>query len=343
MAQEPTIAPSIQLKEMRDYMNSRSSKLYTRKGTGVFCEESLQAAIDVAREIKHEQARDDQLRALYTIRAHPQPLYLYCDRFPRLKADHWNQAINVSSSIRPAFYCDRDVELDLAKAHLSGFVPVAANYGHDMPVLNDYLNRSLAGEIDLWADIASYMDTDMLPDAKARRKAAKRSYALVYGSSIGNYYYETLKAYASATGSEMATQDAVEGLTEHRVIKEVLDIREEIQAQINEDGGLEDATGRWIPLSAWNDVKDTEDRWRGALAYANCSYEQELMHTIFEKAIKEEESDGRPRFQIWLLQGDGLTIRLSRERHRKDVVCELKQRVKCRAKELGMSTALEVA
>ena len=343
MAQEPTITPSDQLKEMRDYMNGRSQKLFSRKGSGVFCEENLQPAIDVAKDITNEEVSDGQLRALYTIRAHPQPLYLYCDRFPRLKSDHWNQAINLKREIRSALYTGRDVELDLAKAHLSGFIPVARKLGYDMPMLREHLECSLVGDIDLWTDIASYMDDEMLPDAKARRKAAKKTYALVYGSSVNNYKYQMLKAYANAACTEMTTQDAVEDVTDHRVIEEILAVREEIQAQINADDGLEDAHGRFVSLSAWDDVKRKDDRWRGVLAYTNCSYEQELISAIFDVAIQEEESDGRPRFQIWLLQGDGLTIRLARPRYREDVVRELQRAVKARADELGMSTALEVA
>jgi hypothetical protein len=333
------------LTRIQDYMNGRGQSFFSHGSYGVFREENLQDAIDAARDIDDEGVRDQQLSYLYHARAHPQPLYKRCDRFPRLKADHWNQTINLASCVRPTLYCERDREVDLTKAHLAGFVAVAKSEGLEVPRLEKALDASLSGA-DLWRDIASYLDEKELPDAHARRSAVKKTYALVYGSSVANFLYELKKAYASATGTELKRDEAVEDVLDHPVIEEILQVRSEIEDRINEQGGLEAADSRFIPLSPWDDVKAMEDRWRGCLAYVNASYEMELMWEVFQIAIQEEEaateSGRRLRFQIWLLQGDGCTIRFRKERSAADVIRKMKEAVADRADELGMPAALEV-
>jgi hypothetical protein len=140
----------------------------------------------------------------------------------------------------------------------------------------------------------------------------------------------------------------VSGTLTHDALAEVLDVRDAIRDHINKAGGLEDAFGRFIPLTAWDGVKNDANRWRGVLAYVNCSYELALIYEVFKLAIEEQEwadekKSRRERFKVWLLQGDGLTIRIDRKQKHEPVIDKLQAAVKAKADELGMTTALERA
>jgi hypothetical protein len=167
----------------------------------------------------------------------------------------------------------------------------------------------------------------------------------VYGSSKNNTRYQMLKAYARETGI-WAEGESVDPIFESGLLEEIYRVRAQIRKRINEQGGLEDAFGRLVPLSAW-DGKKKEDRWRGVLAYVNASYELALIWECFEAAIEEkkwaaQKNSRRPRFRIWLLQGDGFTLRVDRKRDPEPIIERLKERVGKKAEELGMVTALSV-
>ena len=78
------------------------------------------------------------------------------------------------------------------------------------------------------------------------------------------------------------------------------------------------------------------------MAYVNASYEQELMAALFEEARDERERDGQTRFEVWLYQADGVTIRIDRRYSHANQIERLQKAVASRAEELGVPTELEV-
>jgi hypothetical protein len=340
---EPLIDPPESTRRIQSYLNGLKQTTFSHGGHGILRGERLDDAIwEVTSSIDSEQRRDEELRKLYWMRKFPQPLYLPCDRFPRLKADYYNQAMNLPSNVLRATYDERDYELDLSKAHLASYVPVARRYGLDVPVLEDYLDANLSGDMDLWTELASVFDTDVMDNAKARRKAVKRAYSAVYGSARQNLLYRILQKYGKVTGHFLDSFDPIEPLLSHPLMEELLATRDKLEVIINDREGLKDADGRFIPLSAWNETKDKENRWRGCMAYVNSSYEQKLMAAALDEAQAELERGSSPRFRIWLYQADGVTVRMGSKASHSNQIDRLQNAVADKADELGVPTELEV-
>lgn len=339
----PAVLPPEATRRMQSYLNGLHQKTFGHGAYGIFAPSEIDNALEKAQKtIAEEQRRDQERRKLYWMRKFPQPMYMACDRFPRLKADHHNQAMNLPSKILQAVYGERDYELDLSKAHLAGYVPTVERFGIDAPVLRQKLRAGREGEIDLWAKIGDTFDTGHMPDAEARRKAAKRLYSAPYGSTRENMLFEMLKEYGRVAGSYPTSFDAVNPCLQHPLVKELFQTREKLEAIITSQGGLEDATGRFIPLSKWDGVKDKENRWRGVMAYVNASYEQQIMASIFEEAEKEMDRERKTRFKIWLYQGDGVTIRVHRDYSHSPQIKRLQDAADEKADELGVPTKLEI-
>jgi hypothetical protein len=85
------------------------------------------------------------------------------------------------------------------------------------------------------------------------------------------------------------TTDAITPVFEHPLLEEIYRVRDDVAEHINEEGGMVDAFGRRIELSAWDGEKKPENRWRGVLAYVNCTYELALIYECFKLAIEERE------------------------------------------------------
>ena len=292
---------------------------------------------------------DAALRTLYWMREHPVPLYVSCDFSPRLKADHYNQAMNLQSQVRRALYTDRDVELDLDKAHMAALVRIARDRGVEMPVTERALRASLAGvgpdgaPFDLWADLADRFDADVLTDAGARRKTAKTAYAVVYGSEENNTLFSMAERYAELTG-DFHDFDPFRGVLDHPMMAEVLSVRDRLLALVEAEGGMADVEGRWIPTGSFDHKKRPE---RAVLSYVAASYEQALVAEAFKEASAEVEwaaavPGRRPRFKVWLYQADGFTLRLASKQVPGPVVRRLQDAVARKAAELGLVTALTV-
>ncbi|MCS4139578.1 hypothetical protein GGQ13_003033 [Salinibacter ruber] len=346
-ANEPVIEPPEATRQIQDYLNSLPQQYFGHGAHGNLRPKQLDKAIwTVADTINEEERRDQELRKLYWMRKFPQPLYLPCDRFPRLKADHHNQAMNLPSAVLRSTYTPRDYELDLSKAHLASYVPVAKREGLEVPTLERYLDANLEGDTgllaggDLWLDLASTLDLE--GPQSAQRKAVKRAYSAVYGSSRQNLLYQIYTEYAKLTGTYLENFDPLEPLLSHPLMEELLQTRDKLEAVITERGGLKDATGRFIPLSAWDETKDQENRWRGCMAYVNASYEQEIMAPIFRQGFDERTRDGKTRFRVWLYQADGATVRVHRDYAHSPQIERLQSAVAERAEELGVPTELEV-
>ena len=221
-------------------------------------------------------------------------------------------------------------------------------HGIDTPELGRHLQAELEDDTDLlaggdlWMELARACDTSILTNIEALRGAVKRLYSVPYGMKFSQVQHEILLDYAAYGGTYPGSHEPLAGLHSHPLIAELLETRETLREIIGEEHGLYDATGRFIPLSAWNETKDREDRWRGLMSYINASYETEIIGAAFEEAIKEKERDARTRFKIWLYQGDGFTIRVSSKASAQAQVRTLKQAVADKAEELGVPTELEV-
>jgi hypothetical protein len=244
--------------------------------------------------------------------------------------------------VRRAVYTERDYELDLSKAHLASYVPVAKREGLDVPVLRRYLRATMRGEIDLWDELAGALDADAMPDAAARRKAVKRAYGAVYGSTRDAMMFEILKEYRRQSGQAVGSFDPIRPLLRHELLQELFSTRERLEAIITSRGGLRDADGRFIPLGKWDETKEAGNRWRGVMAYVNASHEQRLMAAAFDAARAEEEREARSRFRIWLYQADGFTVRISSKAAHEPQIRRLQAAVSDEAERLGMPTKLEV-
>lgn len=348
--QDPIVEPPEAAKEIQEYLNGLDQQLFGHGGYGIFRPEQLAKASEAAADFREERRRDQAIRKLIQMRTHPQPLYKFCDRFPRHKADPYNQAMNLPPKLRRPIYTGRDYEVDLDKAHLACYVPVVRREGIEVPTLDKYLAANLQDDTgllergDLWWDLASTIDTDVFNNLSALRTAVKRAYSSVYGSTIQTMLFRIYELYASLTGHwpDEGIQP-LKAILMHPLMDELFDTRDKLEAILTSRGGLEDANGRFIPLKAWDEVKKKENRWRGCMAYVNCSFEQEIMYPIFREAKKERERDGHTWFKVWLYQGDGVTIRLHRKvRNHSKQIGRLQKAVKKRADDLGVPTRLEV-
>ncbi len=346
---EPRVDPPETTLKMKEYLNNIPSNIFTNGRYGIFGGDAFEKLAEKAREIPDEERRRLELRKIYQMRAFPKPLYAGCDRSPRLRADRYNQLMNLKTKLRKSLYDPtKDRELDLSKAHLASYVPTVRQEGIATPELDRCLQGNLEDDTDLleqgdlWLDIATTLDTTIFTDLQALRDAVKRLYSIVYGMERGRMLHEIASEYDDATGFYPETHEPLEPLLSHPLVAELLETREKLREITNEKGGLHDANGNFIPLSAWNKTKAREDRWRGVMAYVNASYETEIVGAAFEEAIKEKERDARTRFKIWLYQADGFTIRVSSKASVDAQVKRLKQVVADKAEELGVPTKLEV-
>ena len=368
----PVVDPPETTTRIQSYLNELPQQLFGHGSHGIFRPKKIDEALEVVgngavdKSAVNESAvnesavngsavgngdnneswRDQQRRILFWIRTFPKPLYLPCDRFPRQRADHQNQAMNLPTPVRRSFYTGRDYELDLSKAHLASCVPVARREGMAVPTLKRYLQANLRGDTDLleggdlWLDLASYLEVNGPIDKK--RKVVKRAYSLVYGKAAGRLWYQLLKEWKRLTGRWVGSTTPFKKLGRHPLIKELLQARSQLRQIIDKRGGLEDVRGRLVPLSAWDATKKKENRWRGVLAYVNASFEQALLYPVFEEALAERRREGPSRFQIWLYQADGVTVRIHRKYDHRPQIKRLQEAVAKQADELGVPTELEV-
>lgn len=350
MTNEPAVPMPQSAIEIQAYLNLRlGDQLFTNGRYGIASR--LPATRDRVNEMAArseipfdtEAKADAALRTLAWMRDYPRPLYKPCDHSPRLKADHYNQMMNLSSALRPALYTERDFELDLDKAHMAALVVVAGKLGMETPLLSEALQDPSR---DLWSEFADRFDAVVLTTPQARRKAAKRSYALVYGSSENNLLREMLNEYLDRGGRYVGTYSFApfRPVMEHPVLAEVYQTAQDVLAHIEKEGGLHDAEGRWISLEMFR-AKKPEDRPKTLLAYVCASYEQVLVAEAFREAADELEHPscyGRPAFWIWLYQADGFTLRLSAKADAGEVIGRLQRAVARKAAELGMPTRLSV-
>jgi hypothetical protein len=177
------IEPPEAAKKIQRYLNTGFKQTMGHGGHGIFRTSKVESVIEeISGDLSTERglplgaqpSRDQALRTLYCMRSHPVPLYRACDYSPRLKTGPCNQLPSLNKSVLRRFYSPRDVELDFDKMHLSVFAKTAEDMGYEVPVLKDHLKTSLAGEIDLWEELASCFGEDsptLQPPAKRLRSS----------------------------------------------------------------------------------------------------------------------------------------------------------------------------
>lgn len=330
---EPVIQPPPETLKIQEYMNGLSPKLF----------ESVTERIPDARKavreedlFETEEARLVTLQRLIQVETCPKPVYKTADYSPRLYPHGENTLPNLKSALRPILYTDRDVELDLSKAHLAIFAKMAREAGINTSVIDSYLDDHMGGRIDLWTELASSLD---LPDEKAARRAVKRIYAAVYGGDEREVLRRVSNEYADQARVEHPGFDSFKPLLDHPFVEAVMNVREGILNGIAAKGGMDDATGRRLDLGEFS-ARDNSDR--SLMSYVASTYEVKLIAAAIAQARKEMERS-EWRFQIWLLQHDGFTIRVSRPRYKKKAIQEMKQAVANAARDLNIDTRLERA
>jgi hypothetical protein len=336
---EPVIQPPPETIQVQTYLHNISPKLF---GT---VKEHVPEAMQIAREgdfFAKESERTSALARLQQICAFPAPIYKTADYSPRLYPYGENTVGNLRSELRPALYTERDVELDLSKAHLSALAKAAREDGIDASGIEEYLQRHMDGDIDLWSELTSVVDVE---DKKAARKAVKRIYTAVYGGSEQTTFWEMSTEYADRAQVEHPGYDPFRPTLEHPLGRSVMRVRERLLERIDDNGGMLDANGRFLHIEDFKECKNPD---RSLMSYVATSYEIKLIAAAIDAAQQEKEwaskkENRRPRFQIWLLQHDGFTMRVRRRSDKERWIKHLQDAVAEKASELGITTRLEVA
>ena len=114
-------------------------------------------------------------------------------------------------------------------------------------------------------------------------------------------------------------------ITEHPIVKEILEKREEARWQITRDDGMEDCLGNWI--------KRGQRSVASVMAQAAQTAEMELLVPVVEMARTTED------FQVVLFQHDGFSVKFRRNKDKwQEMIGEV---VENKAKEMGFPTGLE--
>jgi len=343
---ESAIAPPPALDKIQRYLHGRSTQLFhsVRSRVGDAIEyvdrnpEIFASQRDQSKEKKQQVARSQLTR----IRQFPKPVYAPTDYSARLKSFGENQLLTLKSAVRPKLYSECDVELDLSKAHLAIFAKLGREAELDVSVIEEHLRWHRAGKIDLWSELADEVD---VPGEEAARKAVKRLYAGVYGGSADEVLRQVSNRYDDLAAGPHPGWDPFRPIMTHPLFKAIMRVQRGLKQAIKQGGGMPDASGQFRSLS---DFESRKNPASSVLSYVATTYELKLIEAAFDAAIEEEQwaeekKSRSPRFQIWLLQYDGFTMRVHRRREVNRWVEHLKGEVAQRAKGLDIITTLERA
>jgi hypothetical protein len=234
----------------------------------------------------------------------PRPVYKASSYTPRPTSVGSNHLMQIPSEALAEMFTPHYVYLDGSKIQLALFEQLARSMDQTCPAIRDHLKGHLAGDFDLWKEIASSID---LPDDDASRDAVKRgTYAALYFSGKDNLYRQISKEYAKSAENgpdNWPRGEDVEGFFDHPVIKELLEVRVSMKQKVNSEGVIEDAFG--IPRSA-DDFSERSNPERTMLSCILQGHELRLMYPLYELAMEERESDRGDRFRIALYKYDGI-------------------------------------
>ena len=340
-AADPAIDPPPATRKVQRYLNGLPERAFTTVKKRVpDAVAEVRKRTDLFGDVEKRQAA---LSRLHLIREYPKPLYVPCDYSARLTSYGENQLLTLKRELRPPLYTERDVELDLSKAHLAILAKLGREAGLDVSTIERYLRGQRDGKFDIWDRLAGVIQVD---NVEAARKAVKRIYAAVYGASPGELLRQVSNEYQDHTGSGVHPGfDLFHPLLKHELVREVSWVHLGLVQKIIRSRVMLDAAGRTLSLS---DFSSRPNPAKSLLAYVASTYEIKLIEAAFDEAIQEEpwaaEKDNRRvRFRIWLLQYDGFTMRVKRARDMEKFVKQLQDAVSAQARELGIITSLDRA
>ncbi|MCS4197337.1 hypothetical protein [Salinibacter ruber] len=301
--------------EWRNYLNGRSSNLFTRA-----VKENYGEAREVAASFDGRRKQKQALRHLNAMAVQAQPIYGFSDNTVRLKSLNPSLA-TVDKDIRHVI-TQEWVELDLSSAQLA----VAATEW-EMTELRDFL----ANGGSIWDSLFDYLNLGYY----AKGPLKKGLYSVVFGSPRFQIP-ENISDEAEEEGIDISSDTASKFL-EHPIIEELLEERERRIEAIEENGGIrDDAYDRWISLEECT----AQNPKLSLLAQVAQAREMWLLRPVLDLALEQENDRERHTWQVTLLQHDGFSVHFTRSREYH--LDRIKEAVKQRAERHGYPTELEV-
>ena len=372
-ADDATIAPPRESQRIIKYLNrlgrqATSGKsifdTLAEKGNVQQAVDTLLDAADKNAEMYNEGIRQS-IRQLRRFEDLPYLLYQAGDTTPRPTPKGGNHLVGVDSRAIPPLLGDRHVALDLSKAQLAMFLRFMDDVNHDMPETQGALEKHMApsNDYDLWQSLGEKLDIGFRRASEpneAKIYAVKRAiYSAVYGATKDTIRWVASCEICQRTHRGFPNGEQIDGLFEHEVLSEVLEARRKAFRHIKDDGGVEDAFGRRLPLEEFTsedsnsikeqpEIRTDEDNeqfppsLRSLFACAIQSYEVKTMWPIFEAAIEERKGDGKDRWRVLLYKYDEVIL-WSRHEHQVQKWAEKAiGLVQKQTERLGIKTKLDV-
>lgn len=301
-------------KRWRDYLNARDPSLFESVLN------RLPKAYDKVRgdpEFRG-QKREEAIRHLQAIEEQPMPIYGFSGNTVRLTA--LNSSLQTIDGDLRHILTEGWIELDLSSAQL-------AIAGKDWGVQKvvDFLSEGKS----IWKDLSSFLSLPM----RAKPALKKGLYSAVYGALENNILWFILEK-AQYEGVDVPKERAKQ-FTEHPLIQELLEAREEQLDRIREDGGAENCYEQWIDYDGIEKKKPQ----RSILAQLNQAREMWLLEPVLRRA--EEQDEGAKNWDVTLLQHDGFSIKVHNGQG-KQVVETLQNAVAELVEHHGYPTRLEI-
>lgn len=306
-------APTEVSRRVWTYMMSRSRKLFAPILS------HLDDARDVALRIEGDGSRAWALDTLGAIADDPVQRYGFSKYSARVFPTNPGVA-SVQAGVRRALLPDC-VEYDLASAQLA----IAAQDWR----LRDLYAFLVSGR-SIWSALLAFMELG----AEAKAAVKRGVYALVYGAGRDRVVADVREQYLGDVGRELSEERAGYLLL-HPLMEEVQEARHRELERIRERGGARDCFGRWIS----DGKRYGDDPSRSILAQLAQARELWLMEPVIDLA-RREAAKSRADWQIVAWQHDGVSIRYSRRRERREL--ELMSAVQERVEEGAYPTRLEV-
>ncbi|HEX8385159.1 MAG TPA: hypothetical protein VF576_03190 [Rubricoccaceae bacterium] len=283
------------------------------------------AALEAREGEVREGVRQAYLATLRAIEDQHQPFYRFSrrGRTDRVFA-HNPSALSLPADVRRVLY-DGFVSLDLKSAHL--FI-AAALWGVD-----DVTETLTQEGYSVWADLLGHLGLGHLDPgsddfAEAKGALKRATYSVIYGMEERAVVWTFTRAARRLLGPGGGRR-----LTDHWLIRRLLDARDEKLAALVPGAVLETATG--IRVAVGDDVDA-----KSAMATVAQSYEQALMAIVLEYERDHHAEANPPTFHVALWIHDGCYVRVSRSE--REHVKRLRERLERRAEELGVYGQFEV-
>jgi hypothetical protein len=373
---EAEIKPPEITRRMIEYHNGLTRSAKSSSGRSIYGElandvddavEVLLKKADAGSEVYNKGVRQS-IRQLRRFQDMPYMLYQSGNYTPRPTPVGGNHLVGVDKHAIPPLLGDRHVALDLSKAQLAMFAAVAEDrFNQDMSNTKAALNEHLSSSrFDLWESLT---ESIAFPCSGVSKEVSKNgvkrgTYSTVFCAATNTVKHNISKEIAERSSHHYPEREMVEGFTDHEVIKEVLEARENARRQLSEkvedDRCTRDAFGRTLDLNSFCDgdeedfrveqpqLKESEtdsevpDATRSMLAYIIQSFEVRTMWPIFKAAIKEHQGIGDDEWRILLYKYDEVILWSRRPGKTREWAEKAINLVDEERSELGVKTRLDV-